>query len=277
MTRAALSFCYLLFAATIVSSQAPVPPVKTGPTPGESPVQLVRTEASTGLELWQTQLGEIWVPGPGQELMELLQWEQMSQKVYSHDLAQVRPGDIVIDCGAHVGVFSRLALRMGARQVVAVEPERLNLVALRRNFAQEIEAGKVRLVEKGVWEEAGWLQLRLSTVNTGSHSLVFSTNIKGTESIEVTTIDSLVDSLKLARVDFIKMDIEGSETQALRGALRTLEGWKPRLAISSYHSKGDPASVCSIVWNARPDYLVTSKDLELPQHGTVVPKVLFFY
>ena len=277
MMQATLSSWYLFFTATIVFSQAPVPPVKTGPAPGESPVQLVRNEASTGLELWRTQLGELWVPGPGQELMELLVWEQMFQKVYSHDLVQVRPGDVVIDCGAHVGMFTRLALRMGAQLVVAVEPERMNLVAFRRNFAQELEAGKVRLVEKGVWEKAGWLQLRLSTVNTGSHSLVFSKNIKGTESIEVTTIDSLVDSLKLARVDFVKMDIEGSETHALRGSLQSLKRWKPRLAISSYHLKGDPANICGIVWKARPDYLTTSKNLELPQHGTVVPKVLFFY
>jgi FkbM family methyltransferase len=262
---------------TLLMAQTPVPKVKAGPAPGESPVKLIRKDAAAKLELYDTQLGPVWLPAPGEDLIRLLQWEQVSQKIYTHSRAQVRPGDVVIDCGAHVGMFTRLALRLGAGLVVAVEPERTNLLALERNFAAEIKAGSVRLVPKGVWDAVGKLNLRLSTMNTGSHSLVFDKEIAGTEVIDVTTIDQMVESMKLKRVDFIKMDIEGSERHALLGGRKVIQNWRPRLAIASYHLKGDPAAIAEIIWSARPDYLVASKDLELPGHGTVVPKVLFFF
>lgn len=240
-------------------------------------MRLLRTDATAGLELWRTWLGPFWTPAPGEQLLRFLQWEQVVQQVYSHPLAQVRPGDVVIDCGAHVGLFTRVALNKGARLVVAVEPERTNRIAFERNFATELRSGNVKLIVEGVWEKSGRLPLRLSTVNSGSHSLVFDKDIRGVETIPVTTLDALAEAQKLPRVDFIKMDIEGAERYALRGAAQILQRWRPRLAIASYHLKDDPGVIASTVWALRPDYRVASKNLELPRHGTIVPKVLFFY
>ena len=202
------------------------------------------------------------------------EWEQAVQKVYDHPSARVRPGDVVIDCGAHIGGFTRVALRAGARMVVVIEPEARNIRALRRNLEAELTSGRVKLVEKGVWDSSGKLPLHLSDVGD-SHSLVASVPGPGDATIEVTTLDALVASLHLDRVDFIKMDIEGAERRALRGAQQSLRRHGPRLAISTYHQKGDPAAIASIIWEARPEYLVDSKDLVKTPHGTV-PKVLFF-
>ena len=55
------------------------------------------------------------------------------------------------------------------------------------------------------------------------------------KSIQVTTVDKLVEDLRLARVDFIKIDVEGVEELVLRGAMVTLERYRPKLSISSYH------------------------------------------
>jgi hypothetical protein len=57
----------------------------------------------------------------------------------------------------------------------------------------------------------------------------------GTE-IEVTTIDDVVGE---ERVMFIKMNIEGAEIDALKGATRTIRRWRPKLAISAYHRPSD--------------------------------------
>jgi FkbM family methyltransferase len=57
--------------------------------------------------------------------------------------------------------------------------------------------------------------------------------------IPLTTIDEAVDRNHVLRVDFIKMDIEGSELAALRGAASTLRRWRPKLAISMYHRPED--------------------------------------
>ena len=253
-------------------SQADGVPVKKGPG---SP-QLLKTDSTVGLELWQTALGQLWIPKPGYYVIKHLEWEGTIEKVYHHPVVHVRRGDVVVDCGAHIGGFTRLALQAGARLVVAIEPEPANLRAFRRNLEPELKSARVILIPKGVWETTGKLSLHIS--NTGdSHSIIFAQKGPGDEVIEVTTLDALAKELGLDRIDFIKMDIEGSETKALRGARQVLERWKPRMAVSSYHVKGDPAALCALVWSMRSDYMVATKDLIQAPHGATVPKVLFFY
>lgn len=238
--------------------------------------RLLKTDASAGLELWQTGLGQLWIPQPGYYVIRHLDWESTVEKVYDHPLVHVRRDDVVIDCGAHIGGFTRIALQAGARLVVAIEPETANLRAFRRNFEQELKSARVLLIPKGVWETTGKLSLHVSKTGD-SHSVIFAQKGPGDEEIEVTTLDALAGDLKLDKVDFIKMDIEGSEANALRGARQVIQRWKPRMAISSYHVKNDPAALSALVWSTRSDYLVDTKDLIQAPHGSTVPKVLFFH
>ena len=55
-------------------------------------------------------------------------------------------------------------------------------------------------------------------------------------------------------VDFIKMDIEGSERHALRGATQTLARFKPKIAVCVYHRQDDSEVLPQIIKRARPDY-----------------------
>lgn len=261
--------CAVVFLGSIVS-------VSYSENPAGTPAQLLTKDDKAGLELWQTTMGHLWIPGPGLDVIKHLQWEQTVQRIYDHPLVHVGQGDVVIDCGAHIGAFTRMALRAGAQTVVAIEPERANLLAFKRNFADEIRSGKVRLIEKGIWDSTGTLPLHTSSISD-SHSAVISQNSGKDESIAVTTLDALVKGLNLGHVDFIKMDIEGAEQRALHGSQQVLRQYHPRLAISSYHLKGDPAGICSIVWQTCADYLVVSKDFFKAPEGVAVPKVLFFY
>jgi FkbM family methyltransferase len=274
----AFSMCcvFIALAAPASFNQSIVPPAAPPVMPPDAPATMVQQDAAQGLELWDTLLGKLWIPKPGIYVIKHLQWEQAIQKVYHHPQAHVRPGDVVIDCGAHIGGFTGVALRAGARLVVAIEPEQANVTALRRNFAAEIKTGKVKLVEKGVWNKTGRLSLHVSKTGD-SHSVVVPQNGPREESIEVVTLDSLAGGMKLSRVDFIKMDIEGAERNALRGAHEILRRYKPRLAISSYHLKGDPGAIATQVWSSRVDYLIDSKDFVEGPEGTTVPKVLFFH
>ena len=68
------------------------------------------------------------------------------------------------------------------------------------------------------------------------------------------TLDEVVHELKLDRVDFIKMDIEGAERHALAGARKLLAAHKPRLAICIYHAPDDAEAVPRAVFAANNSY-----------------------
>ena len=72
-------------------------------------------------------------------------------------------------------------------------------------------------------------------------------------------LDDMADELKLGRVDFIKMDIEGAERHALAGARRLLAVHKPRLAICIYHAPDDPQVVPRLVREANGTYETFSR------------------
>ena len=77
--------------------------------------------------------------------------------------------------------------------------------------------------------------------------------------VRAVTLDDLADELKLPRVDFIKMDIEGAERHAIAGARRLLASSKPRLAVCIYHSADDPEVVPRMVREANDTYQTFSR------------------
>lgn len=69
----------------------------------------------------------------------------------------------------------------------------------------------------------------------------------------------MVRKLELPRVDFIKTDIEGAERHALRGAAHVLSSYAPRMAVSSYHYRDDPAALREIVLSYHPYHISFDK------------------
>lgn len=113
---------------------------------------------SGGFQEWATPHGRFWVPKPSRGVLFETVGQQL-RRIYEADPVRVTKGDIVLDCGAAYGVFTRTALQRGARTVVAIEPSPANVESLRRTFAQEIAAGKVILYPKGLWDRGGNLTL----------------------------------------------------------------------------------------------------------------------
>jgi hypothetical protein len=72
--------------------------------------------------------------------------------------------------------------------------------------------------------------------------------------VAVTTIDRIVSELQLPRVDFIKLDIEGAERNAMAGASTTIKTYRPRMAIASYHHSDDLEVLPPLALSAQPDY-----------------------
>jgi FkbM family methyltransferase len=218
-----------------------------------SATRLVRTDA-IGFDLWDTPKGAFWSPGGDQYV---LPWHLAEQDlhIYGSGAHAVRTGEIVLDCGAHVGVFTRVALAAGARRVIAIEPARENFECLRRNLEREIADGRVTLLPVGVWHQAERRRLRVTPHNSAADSVVM--HQEGShegEEVQLTTIDRIVSDLSLVSVDFIKMDIEGSEQNALRGAGATLKKFKPRISVAAYHMPDDPYRIPELIRTAQPGY-----------------------
>jgi len=230
-----------------------------------------------GFELWDTPEGQTWMPaGNSQNYWVSLILSEMDRRVYTRGNQTIRPGDVVIDCGAHVGFFVRAALKAGAGLVVAIEIAPPNLTCLKRNFDTEIRSGKVIICEKGVWDRDDHLDLNLFD-NSGHDSVVFLPE-QGKKSIKValTTLDKIVSRLKLQRVDFVKMDIEGSEQNALKGAAKTLRTFKPKLSVAVYHLRRDLEVIPALIRQIRPDYQVECGPIFTNHNGSIVPDIMYF-
>jgi FkbM family methyltransferase len=220
--------------------------------------------------LWSTPYGEFWMPTASSDAL-IYDLGEQKRNIYGNG---VHPGDVVLDAGANIGVFTRKALWAGASKVIAIEPGPENLECLGRNFAAEIADGRVMLYPKGVWDKDDVLKLRVDPNDSARDTFV--RQIDGAQFIEapLTTVDKLVVELRLPKVDFIKMDIEGAEQKAIVGARNTIAKFRPRMALCIYHVKGDEIMVPELVRDAIPDYKVSQTCLCAPDR--IQPEVAFF-
>src|SRR2546423_3105407 len=148
-------------------------------------------------ELVETRLGAYWTVKNDRFLRFTLAEEDL--EIYGDDRSGVKSGDIVLDCGANVGVFTRNALKQGAKLVVAIEPAPATVECLRRNFEREIAGGRVIICPKGVWDHDDTLELAVgSDGNTTGDSFVLGRNQKNMVKVPLTTIDHLVAELHLS-------------------------------------------------------------------------------
>lgn len=201
---------------------------------------------------WVTPLGEIWGRMEDENLLEWLIGEQLSLHVYDNEDVHVKEGDTVLDLGAHLGTFVDFALHHGAGKVIAFEPEPTNVECLKKTFAEEIESGKVVLVDAAVSDEPGELHFAQDSGRHGSARGRLAED--GRLVVRATTLDETVASLGLESVDFIKMDIEGAERLALTGARETLTRFEPRMAICVYHLEDDAEVIPPLVMALHPGY-----------------------
>lgn len=218
-------------------------------------------KTDTGLDLWNTPQGRIWTVH-GDHILPFLLAEQQFD-IYEPSGHVVRRGDIVLDCGANIGVFTRKALMRGAGLVVAIEPAPRTLEALRNNFAAEIQSGRVVVYPKGVWDQNEELELMISERNQAENRIVAGDAQNAKVRVPLTTIDKIVIELSLPRVDFIKMDIEGAEKRAITGAKETIRKFRPRMSLSSEHLPDDSTAIPALVKSIEPRYSYRTCDCQL--------------
>lgn len=218
----------------------------------------VRTEPvpGTGLFVHHTPVRDFYAPKGS--AVEFVLAEQLSH-VYGDGDYRVRKGDVVLDCGANTGTFVHEALSAGAAKVIAIEPSLGNIEGMKRTFAKEIAEGRVVVYPKGVWNKDDVLELNVFE-NSTLDSFVMDARheVPGQKPAKVrlplTTIDKIVAELRLEKVDYIKMDIEGAERQAIAGGQETIRRFRPRMSIATENLDDDYLKVPEAVKAVRSDY-----------------------
>lgn len=162
----------------------------------------------------------------------------------------LRPGMSVIDIGANIGFFAMLSASLVGQsgRVLAVEPNPRN--------ARMLEASRrangfdhLTLCQVAAGRETGILVLNTSHSNGTTSSA--SDNLErllSAETVACVKIDALVDPD--TRVDFIKVDVEGAEYNALLGCHRIMEKCRPVIV-----TEFSPDMIGSISGISGPDYL----------------------
>ncbi|WP_295428805.1 FkbM family methyltransferase [uncultured Thiodictyon sp.] len=153
---------------------------------------------------------------------------------------EVRPGDIVVDGGGCYGDTALyLAYKAGPTgRVFSFEFLPENLSIFERNL--ELNPGiaaRIKIVRHPMWSSSGEY-LYIESAGPATRVLPAPQSPNAVR-IETLSIDDLMRCEQVSRVDFIKMDIEGSELSALKGAEQSIRRFKPKLAISVYHKLAD--------------------------------------
>lgn len=148
---------------------------------------------------------------------------------YPAGLFTLNKDEVYVDGGAFDGDSIRLFIqRVGGEfsRVIGFEPDPATYRTLCANFSDT----RIDLINAGLHSSSKTLRFH----NDGSRAATFTS--EGGVEIPVVSLD---DTLNGDRVTYVKMNIEGSELDALTGAQRSIAKWAPKLAISAYHRPSD--------------------------------------
>jgi len=170
-------------------------------------------------------------------------YHQFIYKSYEYDLEKeiikVNEGDYVIDAGACWGDTALyFAILSGVNgRVFSFEflPENVNIFKKNISLNPDLK-DRIELIQKPIWSISD-VDVFCNSNGPGN-TVTFDKKYSDTV-YKTITIDDFVIKNDIKKINFIKMDIEGSELEALKGAITTIKTWKPVLVISVYHKITD--------------------------------------
>lgn len=144
---------------------------------------------------------------------------------------RVEPGMVVLDIGANVGFYSLFFARLvgPAGRVYAFEPDPLSRRILERR-RRAAGLANLEIAPVALGDREGRVTLYCNPANRADNRLHDSLQAPGVEAVDVplTTLDAFCAERGIARIDAVKMDVQGAEVAALRGMSETLRKAPPR-------------------------------------------------
>ena len=177
---------------------------------------------------------------PGRDgLLEAVQ-EIWLERIYTDEFYRPANGEVIVDAGANVGLFTIYVARQNPRcKVIALEPFAENFKYLQANVAQA-RMKNVTCCEVALG--AGFGKGQMQAVGTRSLDHVLRVNSNETVGIPVIPLSGLFDLACAQEIDFLKVDIEGSEHDVFAAASPGLLGRFKRIAME-YHDQIVPGTL----------------------------------
>lgn len=155
------------------------------------------------------------------------------KQYFVQNIINLGTDEIFLDCGAYNGDTVEAFLKVTNHKfnkIYSFEPIFENFIQLQKKYEQD---ANIICINKGISDKEE--QRTFLIGGSGSRMVENEENTKNCVEVNVMSIDSL----HLENVTFIKMDIEGCELEGLKGALNTIQKYKPKLAICLYHKFSD--------------------------------------
>lgn len=131
----------------------------------------------------------------------------------------IKPWDIVIDCGGNIGIFSSLAIDMGASRVLSFEPFPNNFELNKKNNPN-VEVFNLAVSDKS--DET--IELLYTHTGNGGHTIMESEITRTPDHfqhknifVKTITLDDIISQNFIDHIDFLKIDTEGAELKILEG------------------------------------------------------------
>jgi FkbM family methyltransferase len=154
-----------------------------------------------------------------------------------HRFWKARKGNVILDIGAYVGSYALMnSKRVGnSGLILCFEPCPINFNLLKKNIALNC-LKNVLAFDFALSNYEGFANMHITDYPAGSFLAGQSRARNGSIKAKVTTIDKFMRNHNFKKVDFIKIDAEGSELSILQGACQTLsKNDNMQLAVASYH------------------------------------------
>lgn len=154
---------------------------------------------------------------------------------------------ICADLGAYNGDTAKEMLYdfANVEKIICLEPDKRNFKKMSA-FAES--ESKLEIYEAGAWSCDTVLQMDQSGNRNAN---VFNQSSTKVKDVNMRSLDSVLDK---RAVDYIKFDVEGAEREAILGAKKTIESYRPDMLISMYHRSEDLFDLPMLVNSICPEY-----------------------
>lgn len=191
-------------------------------------------------------------------------FEEFEIRYFEDAIATLNRKTTIIDVGANIGVHSiRWATGKNDVEVYAFEPSPGTAAILKKNIEINQLASRVHVVSNAVSDHIG--EATFYECEDSAFSSLKDTHRKkiiSSEVVPITTIDRFVENSGIDNLDLIKIDVEGFETEVIRGAKNTLERLSPDLFVEIYggvSSNPDPEGTVKLITSFGYNAYVLSK------------------